>query len=428
MSEQKTILIIGGSFSGMSIAHYVLKHVVPKLPSPSSYVVTIVSASTHFMIRQAAPRALVSPSLIPYDRIFTPLEPQFSQYPRQNFNFVHAVATSLDHVAQTVKIQLMDSKEERVLAYHALVLATGGRAQSPLHGLQGDHTTTLDAWKAFQTALPKAKSIVIAGGGPTGVETAGELGEYLNGRDGGLFFWRRKRGAAAPEKVSITLVNASGKLLPVLRDEISNLAEAELGQVGVNVIKNAKVESIVPSIAGQIEPGTRNMTNLTTSVSVSLSNGQTLDADLYIPSFGFRPNSDFIDPSLLNESGHVKVDVPTLKVPGAGPRVYVAGDVGGFPRSAVHMIYEQVPILSTNLKLDLMAAAAGDESDLAKDKYRNWEPDLRETQLVPIGSRGVGAAQGYKLPSFFVWLIKGRDYWISMMGGTISGKQWAKEQ
>ncbi|KAI0473354.1 hypothetical protein GGR56DRAFT_675856 [Xylariaceae sp. FL0804] len=39
-----------------------------------------------------------------------------------------------------------------------------------------------------------------------------------------------------------------------------------------------------------------------------------------------------------------------------------------------------------------------------------YRADTKETQLVPMGrSKGDGAAGGFAMPSFLVWLIKGRD-------------------
>jgi hypothetical protein len=54
-----------------------------------------------------------------------------------------------------------------------------------------------------------------------------------------------------------------------------------------------------------------------------------------------------------------------------------------------------------------------------------FEEDVRETQLVPIGTKkGVGAAMGWRLPGWLVWVIKGRDYWIWTTGRLWSGRQW----
>jgi hypothetical protein len=56
------------------------------------------------------------------------------------------------------------------------------------------------------------------------------------------------------------------------------------------------------------------------------------------------------------------------------------------------------------------------------------EADERETHFIPIGKGGgVASAMGYQMPSFMVWLIKGRDYWLWTTPALWSGKQWAKE-
>ena len=41
--------------------------------------------------------------------------------------------------------------------------------------------------------------------------------------------------------------------------------------------------------------------------------------------------------------------------------------------------------------------------------------------------KGVGAFGGWRVPSWFVWMIKGRDYLSSMAPDVVSGKKWAKE-
>lgn len=46
LASQKEIVILGGSYRGVSTAHYLLKHVVPHLPDTASYQVIIVSASS----------------------------------------------------------------------------------------------------------------------------------------------------------------------------------------------------------------------------------------------------------------------------------------------------------------------------------------------------------------------------------------------
>jgi apoptosis-inducing factor 2 len=88
---------------------------------------------------------------------------------------------------------------------------------------------------------------------------------------------------------------------------------------------------------------------------------------------------------------------------------------------AIYLLFNAVPVLCANIKRDLLLASGKEESSVGED--REFKEDTRETQMVPIGkSKGVGAAMGYQLPSFMVWLIKGRDCWLWTTGGLWSGK------
>lgn len=329
---------------------------------------------------------------------------QFKRYPTHVFHFVHGTAFKLDHTNRSVLIRLFD-ETQTVLSFHALVIATGASTPSPLHGLNKSNETTLrDSWAVFREALPAAKHIILAGGGPTAIETAGELGEYLNGRAG------RFDPRLANPKVAITVVTSGAQILPTLRQSLATKAEKYLAQLGVTVIKNNRVEAVEPPNAGMEGA-------LASKATLTLADGKSLQADLYIPATGTRPNIDFIDEVLLKD-GRVETNPSTLRVDKAGVRIYAIGDVASYAQPTVHGILGAVPILAGNLKRDLIGTG----------EDRVFKEDVRETQFVPIGqSKGVGAVMGYQLPSYLVWLIKGRDYALWTTGKLWNGEQWSKE-
>jgi hypothetical protein len=85
-----------------------------------------------------------------------------------------------------------------------------------------------------------------------------------------------------------------------------------------------------------------------------------------------------------------------------------------------------VPVLGAHIKRDLLLAAGRSEIEVGMEK--EFKEEKKETQMVPIGtSKGVGAAMGWRLPSWAVWFLKGRDYWLWTVEPVWSGKQWAKE-
>lgn len=227
-SSKKNLVVLGGSYGGVSTAHYLLKHVVPRLPNRASYQVILISTSSQAICRPACPRALISDDMFPQEKLFVRVPQQFAQYAKDSFRFIQGTAMKLDHDDRYVTASLKDGSTEKI-AYHALIIATGTSTASPLLGLNGDSESLRATWRTFREALPNAKHIVIAGGCPTGVETAGELGEYLNGRAG----WFSSK--LENPKVTITLVTAGSKILPDLRPAIAKNAENFLAQ-GLKVL------------------------------------------------------------------------------------------------------------------------------------------------------------------------------------------------
>ncbi|KAK3375599.1 hypothetical protein B0T24DRAFT_204027 [Lasiosphaeria ovina] len=450
---KKHIVVLGASYAGLSTAHYVLKHVLPRLPDSGGYDVVLVSASAEAMCRPACPRALIADRFFPQDKLFVGVAAQFAAYPPGQFRFVHGRATALDRRGRTVAVALSSSKPENTstetetIPFHALVIATGASTPSPLLGLNDGPSDTLRAhWAAFRTALPAARSIVIAGGGPAGVEVAGELGEHLNGSSGGggggWKAWWPLGSSKPPPRVAITLVTSAPELLPALPPAIARAAEAQLARLGVRVVKNTRVTAV--SFTPSPSPSSKNSTSdldpdpLTSHAAVTLASGAILHADLYIPCVGTTPNTAFLAGSdsdsssseLLTADGRVATDPSTLRISSAQPgeRLYAVGDASDYARRpAVHAVLAAVPVLCANLRRDLLLPLVGEGKGQEGDDAV-FREDTRATQLVPLGTRtGVGAVMGYRLPGFAVWLIKGRDYWLWTTGRLWSGRQWAKE-
>ncbi|KAH8178586.1 pyridine nucleotide-disulfide oxidoreductase domain-containing protein [Sarocladium implicatum] len=412
MADKKNIVILGSSYAGLSVAHYLLRHAIPKLPSSSSYTVVLVSPSKTWYLRPASPRALITDDAFPQEDLFKPIEPLFTRYPKENFRFVHGKATKWDTDARSVVIDLSDGTNgQETVSYHSLVVATGSGTPSPLMGIHDGDAELKKQWASFRTGLASAKHIVIAGGGPTGVETAAELGEHLNGKPGWF------AGKLKDPKVKITVV-AGNRLIPVLRPALADKAEPMLAKLGVSVLTGTKVQGVSPPDAG-------TKTNVATKTTVTLSDGKTLDADLYIPSTGYIPSTTFVPSSLLGADGRIKTDSATLRVPDAGDRVYALGDCSDYARQAVHLLLQAIPIAGNTIKRDLfLAEGLADKAPVEK----HFKEDTGETQLVPIGSStGFGAFNGYSLPGFLVSQIKGKHYWLNTAPKLWTGDQWAKE-
>jgi NADH dehydrogenase FAD-containing subunit len=406
----ETILIIGGSFAGISAAHFACKHVLPALPKKDgvTYNVTLVNPAKDLYWRFAAPRACASKQLMPPNKIFYPIEPAFT-YASSMFKFIQGTATHVDPAGQTVSVATV-SGEQQTIPYAALVIATGFTTPSPLFTQTTDAAELEATYDTFQASLKNAQTIVVGGGGPVGVETAGEIAEIMNGRPGWF--------ASAPKnpKAKVTLICGDKKLLPILRPQIGQQAQQFLKALGCNVTYNTRV--VTATKLGD-EEGAKTR--------VELSNGETIDADIYIDCTGSRPNTGFLPKEWLDNRNKLACNAQTLRVEheSAGPRIYAVGDVASYTRGGVMDMYDAIPVAMTNLKTDLITYLSGN----APGGDRHYKPNLKEQQICPIGTqKGVGAFNGFKLPSQMVWMIKGRDYMISSLAdGTLKGDQFKKE-
>lgn len=171
----KNIVILGGSYAGVSTAHRILKQRAKLGP----FKITLVSPDTHFYWSMASARGIL-PGQFADETLFEPVAAGFDKYPASQFEFILASAEKLD--VQAKKVEIADTKGQRKLDYDYLILATGSRTKNgtPLKGL-GSTQATKDALHDFQTRIRYAETIVVAGGGVTSIEIAGELA-YEYGR------------------------------------------------------------------------------------------------------------------------------------------------------------------------------------------------------------------------------------------------------
>jgi apoptosis-inducing factor 2 len=393
MSETRNIVILGASIGGLSTAHYLVRHTLPRLQKAQNakYVLHLVDPSTHFWWHIAAPREIVSVKEMKHSQCFVPIMDGFKQYPhaKDAIVFHHGSAVDLDTKARKVTIKTKEGDSE-FLDYYALVIATGIRSPTPLTTLQGDYTVSQKALEEANEQLSSAKEIVIAGGGPVGVEVAGEIGYRYKG------------------KATITLIAGASKLIPVYRESRAKKVQKLLEKVGVTVVYNAKVTGSKQTSEGKTD--------------VQLDNGKTMTADVYIPAFGVQPNTEWLPTSLKGKNGYVNTNPKTLHVDSAGPRVYAAGDVAGADRGGVLNAFSSIPVLGANITHDLLG-----DAKLGDVPEKTYKRNDGETQLVPVGPKaGVGAFNGFSIPSFLVTQFKGKDYMVGQMGNITEGKKWSK--
>lgn len=312
-----TVVVIGASFGGLPVAHGILKDVLPA--SGKDYKLVLVNPSEEFFWKIGAPRAVTRPDLLPLDKALLNFLPTFQQY-GDKFQFIKGKATAIDPTARTVSINTGDN-----VHYDQLVIASGTIFDNDLWSTARGSEALVAEVKDLQARLPNASSILIAGGGPTGVETAGELGEAFGG------------------KKEITLLSGADRLLSRLQNQKpSQSAQDMLEKMGVKVIHKVQVKSVQ-------KEGEKSV--------LTLSNGETKTVDVYIGAAGDKPCSSFVPKEWLDEKNKVKTDGQTLRVNAPNSTgVYCVGSVASYSDGSILDTKLAYKACVESVKIDLSGA------------------------------------------------------------------------
>jgi NADH dehydrogenase FAD-containing subunit len=111
----KTVVILGASYGGIPIAHYLLKHTAAKV---KDLKVIIVAPNTHLYWNVASVRGIL-PDMMDDEKLFLPIAPAFSKYPSDQYEFVRGVAESVDPSRNVVEVRGNDGSA-RTIQYDEL--------------------------------------------------------------------------------------------------------------------------------------------------------------------------------------------------------------------------------------------------------------------------------------------------------------------
>lgn len=377
----KTIVVLGAGLAAAPVIRQTMKSTVLK---SKDYKMIVVNPTSQFLWPIAMPRAVV-PGQFSDDKFMYDLEPTFKEYPANKFEFIVGAASSLDPKTNTVTVAL-PSGVTRQLNYDVLVVATGASAIEEMPFKMMDTSKqTIDKVHRIQKDIERAGKIVVAGGGATGVETAGELG-YEYSRTGAK---------------EVYLIHSED--LPLSEPVINSVRKAarnELQKLKVTLIPNTKVVS--SSQSGD-----------DTVLQLKDSNGKVtqLRTQAYLPTFGIKPNTEFMPASMLDSRGFVKQN-NHLQAEGHS-NIFVIGDVGNLEASKAvvadtqgkHLI-EALPVFLTSGKLN------------------EYHAGTKETNAITLGrSAGTGHMGSIKIFSFLIWYLKGRFLGTDYAGGLAAGKR-----
>ncbi|KAL5321331.1 hypothetical protein ACEPPN_012146 [Leptodophora sp. 'Broadleaf-Isolate-01'] len=377
----KKVVILGAGWAGLPLAHKLLKYTLPKI---KDLKIILVSPNSHFYWNLAAVRGVI-PGAFTDDQLFLPIQTGFARYPDGSFQFILGKASSIDPDSNIVKITQNDGTQKS-LNYDQLVIATGSQIQSDLPFKPvGTHEETVKALHTLQQQIGSAKSIVIAGAGPTGVETAGEIAAHYS----------------AEKDVTLIIGGKHALEASNVLPSISQTVEKDLQKLGVKMIHNTKVDG---ALAGAKDDGGTSQTIIT------LSNGTTIVADLYLPLFGVKLNTSFVPANFLDSTRNIILD-KTMRVTGT-KNIWGIGDVGNLEPKQVTVI--DAMIIHLSAALDVVLTGSGDVKE-----YKLGKPMI----FISMGKKyGTGQIGGWKFWGLLVAYVKGRNIFVDTAKQYVDGK------
>jgi NADH dehydrogenase len=242
MSHNHThqVVIVGGGFAGLNAAQFLRRARVQ---------VTLIDRR-NFHLFQPLLYQVATGGLSPAD-IASPLRAVLSR--QRNVRVVHGEVTGFDAGRREVQLG-----EDRI-AYDTLIVATGARHHyfgnsdweqfAPgLKSIEDAIAIRRRVFTAFERAEQETDdavrrqmmTFVVVGGGPTGVELAGAIGELAN------HTLRNDFRSIDTTQATVLLLEGSERILPTYPIHLSEKATASLESLGVTVCANAFVTQIQP--------------------------------------------------------------------------------------------------------------------------------------------------------------------------------------
>ena len=389
------ILVIGGGYVGMYTALRLLHRL-----HDGEAIVTVIDPRSYMTYQPFLPEAAagsIQPRhvVVPLRRILRGAE------------VISGMVTSLDHAHRTATVQPLEGKPYAI-GYDHVVVAPGSIARAlPIPGLADWGTGFKNVEEAIELrnrvveCLDIAEStrddhirrrnlsFVVVGGGYAGIEALGELEDMSR-------YATRYYHTIKPADLRWTLVEASGRILPEVGEEMGEYALDQLRERGIDCRLNTRLESVVGG-------------------HVVLSDGTEFDCETLVWTAGVKPNPLVKATGFpLDDRGRV-VGTPQLRVQGYTD-AWVSGDCAAIPDltgppgtftspSAQHAV-RQAKVLADNVVATL-------RGKILVDYRHKYVGSVASLGLY----KGVAQVYGVKLKGFPAWFAH-RTYHMSRMPTT----------
>ncbi len=381
VNHKKRILVVGGGFGGVKVADLLSKR--------DDLSVTLVSDRpdfwyfpTMYHTATGAPEDLTS---IPLKRIFED----------KKVKLIYGSAKKLNR--ETNELILKDGLK---INYDYLILSMG--VVTNYFGIEGlkkysygvktiDESNKLKKHlheQLVDDGLPDLRYVVV-GGGPTGIETAGQIKKFLH--------HIMKRHKLAKKPIHVDLVESSPRLMPRMDPKAGRLIARRLRQLGVRL-------HLGKTVTGA------------TATSLQLE-GKALETETIIWTAG-QSNSSFFEENKFEMTKRHKVKVNEFLQ--TGENIYVIGDNADTEYSGM----AQTALYDAGY-------VAADLINRIDRKQRLAYMSQRPAYVIPAGERWAYVEWGrVKTHGFWGWLLREASNLVGFLEITNpinAGEQWLKE-
>jgi len=374
-AERPTLVILGTGFASFSLVRMI---------DVERYEVVIVSPRNHFLFTPLLPSTTVG--TVEFRSIIEPIRTA-----RRGIKYYQAACAGIDVDSNRIECESVFEAERFTLTYDLLVIGVG--ALSNTFNIPGVEQNAL-----FLKELADARAIrsrisdcfeqasqpgrtnlemeallhfVVVGGGPTGVEFAGEMHDFV-AEDLSKWF------PDLMPLVRITLLEATGEILTSFDEKLSQYAMKHLKRARIHVRTHSFVKEVLPD-------------------RVVLADGEEIPCGLVVWSTGIGPTRVVRESSLpRNKQGRIQTD-KTFLVSGT-TKVYAIGDCASVEGESLAPTAQVAQQEGEYLARRLNQIAR-------KREPKDFEYHHRGMLAYLGGNRAIADTQNLKARGFTTWLL-----------------------
>jgi NADH dehydrogenase len=235
-------------------------------------------------------------------------------------------------------------------------------------------------------------TFVIVGGGFAGVETAGEINDFLNEA---ISYYHNIKLV----DVQVILVEAVGTILQGFNESLSKYAHNKLEKNGIKIL----LQHAVTSFDG------KNVTiKKLPSTSSNVKHEVTIDSHTLVWTAGVTPVEIIQNSAFKLKNGKIIVN-EFLEIPNH-PEIFAIGDCSQFDREDVNKFPPTAQLAEAHAKLAAYNIKQSIESKEKKKFVYKWKG-----QSAIIGKHyGIAESMGIKITGFWAWVLW-RNYYLNKM-------------